>query len=148
MHITLAGQTETSYFDYDDKGNLVSISDAPTPSIPVPGKVEYKYATNEKANDQLYFDEPRKFSWNSFTLLQYIGLFPELHPVNLRTSTKVTWGNNYQAYNMDITNQQLDAQGKLISYDVVSPGSTAAINHYNINWSCNGGGNLLTKGFE
>src|ERR1700752_3074771 len=32
MGITLAGNVLTSYFDYDEKGNIVSISDAPTAS--------------------------------------------------------------------------------------------------------------------
>ena len=146
MYITLGTNTMTSYFDYDQRGNLISISDAPTSSVTIPGKVEYGYAANEKANGQFYFDEPRGFSWNSFSLLQYIGFFPELQPVNLRTSTKVMWGNNYQAYHMDIINQKLDQQGKLISYDIASPGSTTSISHYNINWSCNQSDNLFTQG--
>ena len=137
MGITLAGKTETTYFDYDTKGNIISITDAPTTSVPIPGKVEYGYATNEKAQAQFYFDEPRKFSWNSFSLLQYVGLFPELQPNNLRTSTKVNWGNNYQAYHMDIANHQIDPSGKLVSYDIVSPGSGNTISHFNINWTCN-----------
>jgi len=137
MRITLAGADNVSYFNYDSKGNLTLINDLPTPSVPVPGRVEYQYASNQKASGQFYFDEPRKFSWNTFSLLQYIGLFPELQPVNLRTSTKVNWGNNYQAYYMNIANQQLDQQGKLVGYDVVSPGSGSTISHYNINWSCN-----------
>ena len=139
MGITLAGNILTSYFDYDGKGNLVSISDAPTTSVPSPGKVEYTYANNKNASAQFYFDEPRKFSWNSFTLLQYIGLFPELQPTNLRTSTKVNWGNNYQAYHMNITNHQMDQNGKLVSYEIASPtGGGSSISRYNINWSCNG----------
>jgi hypothetical protein len=137
MGITLAGNTETTYFDYDVKGNISSITDAPTTSVPIPGKVEYGYASNEKAKSQFYFDEPRKFSWNSFTLLQYVGFFPELQPVSLRTSTKVSWGNNYQAYYMNIANHQMDQGGKLVSYDIVSPGGGNAISHYNINWTCN-----------
>jgi len=148
MTTTLAGKTETSNFNYDAKGNLTSIEDLPTASVPVPGKVEYQYAANEKASDQFYFDEPRKFSWNSFSLLQYIGLFPELQPVNLRTSTKVTWGNNYLAYQMNIGNHQVDGQGKLVSYDVMSPGSEQAISHYNINWSCNGGAFVQAQGLN
>jgi len=136
MGITLAGNVLMSYFDYDQNGNIVSISDAPTTSVPNPGKVEYVYATNEKAKQQFYFDEPRKFSWNSFTLLQYVGLFPELEPVNLRTSTKVNWGNNYQAYYMNITNHQMDQNGKLLNYDIVSPGNGTTISRYNINWTC------------
>jgi len=137
MNITVAGNTETSNFDYDNKGNLISITDLATTSVPIPGKVEYGYGTNEKAGDQFYFDEPRKFSWNSFSLLQYIGLFPELQPTNLRTSTKVTWGNNYLVYQMNIGNHQMDNQGKLVSYDVISPGNGQTVSHYNINWSCN-----------
>ncbi|HYJ37944.1 MAG TPA: hypothetical protein VEV87_04985 [Chitinophagaceae bacterium] len=137
MSITLAGKTEVSNFDYDTKGNIISISDLPTTSVPNPGKVEYKYAINEKAYEQFYFDEPRKFSWNSFSLLQYVGLFPELQPVNLRTSTKVNWGNNYIAYNMDIANHQIDQKGNLVSYDIMSPESSNTVSHYNINWTCN-----------
>ena len=146
MYITLAGNTLTSYFNYDPEGNLISIADAPSTSVSIPGKVEYTYDPHQKANDQFYFDEPRGFSWNSFSLLQYIGLFPELQPQNLRTSTKVMWGNNYQAYHMNIVNQQLDANGKLVSYDVASPGSNTTISHYNINWSCNLPENLFTQG--
>ena len=137
MHISLAGNIETSYFNYDTKGNCTSIADAPTPDVQVPGKTEYEYATNEKAKQQFYLDEPRKFSWNSFSLLQYIGLFPELQPVNLRTATKVMWGNNYQAYNMKIANQQMDGQGKLISYDIIHPQTGKTVSHFNINWNCN-----------
>ena len=146
MYITLAGNTLTSYFNYDHNGNLISIDDAPSASVSVPGKVEYTYDANQKANDQFYFDEPRGFSWNTFSLVQYLGLFPELQPTSLRTSTKVMWGNNYQAYHMNIINQQLDGNGKLISYDVASPGSNATISHYNINWSCNLTENLFTQG--
>jgi len=80
--------------------------------------------------------------------LQYIGLFPELQPVNLRTSTKVTWGNNYLAYQMNIGNHQVDGQGKLVSYDVMSPGSEQAISHYNINWSCNAGAFVQAQGLN
>jgi hypothetical protein len=146
MNVTVAGNIETSNFNYDNKGNLVSITDLPTTSVPVPGKVEYGYATNEKATDQFYFDEPRKFSWNSFSLLQYIGLFPELQPTNLRTSTNVTWGNNYQVYQMNIGNHQLDNLGKLVSYDVISPTSGQTISHYNINWSCDNSTFVQTQG--
>ena len=138
MGITLAGNVLTSYFDYDQRGNLISITDAPTTSVPIPGKVEYTYASNQSATNQFYFDEPRKFSWNSFTLLQYIGLFPELDPTSLRTSTKVNWGNNYQAYYMNNTNHQLDQNGRLVSYEIASPSNGSTISHYNINWSCNG----------
>lgn len=146
MSITLGGHANTSNFNYDSRGNLVSITDLPTTSVPIPGKVEYQYAANEKASDQFYFDEPRGFSWNSFSLLQYIGLFPELQPTNLRTSTKVTWGNNYQAYYMNIGNHQMDAQGKLVSYDIMSPTSSQAISHYNINWTCNSGAVVQVQG--
>jgi hypothetical protein len=146
MNITIAGNAETSNFNYDSKGNLISIADLPTSSVPIPGKVEYQYSSNEKGGDQFYFDEPRKFSWNSFSLLQYIGLFPELQPINLRTSTKVTWGNNYQAYYMNIGNHQMDAQGKLVSYDIMSPTSSQAVLHYNINWSCNNGAIVQAQG--
>ena len=141
LHITIAGKEETSYFNYDQKGNPSSITDAPAADVAVPGKIEYQYSANEKAKQQFYLDEPRKFSWNSFSLLQYIGLFPELQPVNLRTATKVIWGNNYQAYNMKIGNQQLDQQGKLIGYDIIYPQTGNIISHYNVNWKCSNGNN-------
>lgn len=146
MYITLGSNTLTSYFNYDNNGNLISIADAPSASVSIPGKVEYGYDPTKKASNQFYFDEPRGFSWNTFSLLQYIGLFPELQPTNLRTSTKVTWGNNYQAYHMNIINQQVDGNGRLVSYDVASPGSSTTVSHYNINWSCNAAENLFTQG--
>lgn len=138
MHISLGATTTTSNFFYDNKNNNTSIEDEPTASVPVPGKVVYAY-TNQKASQQFYMDEPRGFSWNSFSLLQYAGLFPELNPSNIRKSTKVVWGNNYQAYNMNIENQRLDGNGNLTSYEVVNPNSGSVVSKYNLAWSCNSG---------
>ncbi|HKP31749.1 MAG TPA: hypothetical protein VJT83_03455 [Chitinophagaceae bacterium] len=138
MHITLGSTTTTSNFLYDNKNNNTSIEDQPTASVPVPGKVTYEY-TNQKAGQQFYMDEPRGFSWNSFSLLQYAGLFPELNPSNLRSHTKVMWGNNYQAYDLDISNHQVDGNGNLTSYEVVSPNSGDVVSKYNLAWSCSNG---------
>lgn len=138
MHITLGNNTTTSNFFYDSKGNNTSIEDEPTSSVPVPGKVVYEYS-NQKASQQFYLDEPRGFSWNSFSLLQYAGLFPELNPSSLRTSTKVLWGNNYQAYHRNIASHQLDGNDNLTSYEVVDPSTGDVISKYNLAWSCNNG---------
>jgi hypothetical protein len=138
MNITLGSNTTKSNFFYDNQNNITSIEDQPTPSVSVPGKVSYGYTT-QKAAQQFYMDEPRGYSWNSFSLLQYAGLFPELNPTNLRTSTKVLWGNNYQAYNMNIANHQLDGNNNLTSYEVLNPGSSEVASKYNLGWNCNNG---------
>jgi len=135
LHVSFAGNVETSNFAYDNRDNVVSISDEATPSVPVPGKIVYEYS-NKRAGQQFYMDEPRKFTWNSFTLLQYAGLFPELNPSNVRTSTKVWWGNNYKAYDMRIDNQKVDGNNNRTSYDVLEPNSGKVINTFNLGWSC------------
>ena len=61
--------------------------------------------------------------------------------MNLRTATKVTWGNNYQAYNMKIGNQQLDQEGKLVDYDIIHPQTGNTISHYSVNWKCSSDNN-------
>ena len=138
MHITVGNNTTTSNFFYDSRNNNTSIEDQPSGSVNVPGKVVYEYAS-QNAGQQFYMDEPRGFSWNSFSLLQYAGLFPELNPSNLRTNTKVLWGNNYQAYNMNIANHKLDGNKNLTSYETVNPGTGTTISKHNLAWNCSAG---------
>ena len=92
MKISLAGNLLVSRFSYDSKDNCILIQDDAQGSQ-TPGRVEYTY-DNKKADQQLYLDEPRTFSWNTFSLLQFSGLFPELQPAQLRTGVKVFWANN------------------------------------------------------
>lgn len=139
MHITLNNHVLTSNFSYDSRGNIVSIDDLAIPGEPSPGSVVYKYSDNVKASQQFYLDEPRKFSWNSFTLLQYIGMFPELQPVNLRVYAKMIWGAGYVAYEANIANHHLDNEGRLTGYDIVSPMTGGTVASYKVGWTCNMG---------
>ncbi|MGB8190703.1 MAG: hypothetical protein WCF67_02235 [Chitinophagaceae bacterium] len=133
MKISLAGKYLTSRFVYDDKDNCVAINDDQQASE-IPGRVEFTY-DNKKADQQVYFDEPRPFSWNTYSLLQFSGFFPELQPSNLRTGVKVYWGNNYKAYDVQLINHQLN-KGKLTKYEVSFGGSNPTIDQY-AEWICN-----------
>jgi len=128
----LAGTVRTSRFQYDNKDNLVSMIDDPL-SNEIPAHVEFTY-NNTKADNQVYFDEPRIFSTNTFSLMEFAGLLPELEPTRLRTGVKVFWQNNYKVYDVQLTNHQLN-NGKLVSYDVVHNGSSTGIPYYT-EWSC------------
>jgi hypothetical protein len=127
MKITLAGNQLTSRFSYDGNGNCTLIQDEPRASE-VPGRVEYSY-DNKKANTQVYFDEPRPFSWNTFSLMQFSGLLPELQPANLRSAVKVFWANNYKVYDVQLTNHQVNG-GSLVKYDVDYPGNGNPVAHF------------------
>jgi hypothetical protein len=133
MNITLAGRQLSSNFIYDDKGNNTSIQDVAQGSE-VPGRMEFTYSNRKANNGQLYLDEPRIFSWNTFSLLQYAGMFPELTSDRLRTGVKVWWANNYKAYDAQLVNHQVD-KGRLVKYDVTFAGSTVAIPYY-VDWQC------------
>ncbi len=135
MQVSIGDRTESSVFKYDGKGNCTAIEDMPSPGISVPGKVVYEYS-NKKASRQFYLDEPRRFSWNSFTLLQYLGYFPELNPTQVRTITKVWWGNNYMAYDATLQNHVFDNDGKLLRYEAVNPSPGNPPIKYELGWNC------------
>jgi hypothetical protein len=132
MKISLAGNLLVSNFSYDDRNNCTLIQDE-SRSGEIPGRVEYTY-DNKKAEQQVYLDEPRPFSWNTFSLMQFSGLFTELQPANLRTAVKVWWANNYKAYDAQLINHDIN-DGTLVKYDVTFPGSTVTLTNY-INVQC------------
>jgi hypothetical protein len=132
MKIQNAGRVLVSRYQYDNKDNCVSINDEAQASE-IPGRVEYAY-DNKKADQQLYLDEPRPFSWNTFSLMQFSGLFPELQPTQLRTGVKVFWANNYKAYDVQLVNHQV-TDGKLMKYEV-NFGGTNTPNAQFIDWQC------------
>lgn len=132
INVSLAGNQLISRFTYDDKGNCILIQDDAQGSM-TPGRVEYTY-DNKKADRQLYLDEPRTFSWNTFSLMQFSGFFPELQPTQLRTGVKVFWANNYKVYDVSLINHDVQG-GNLRKYDVSFPGGTTTIPHYT-EWQC------------
>ena len=134
MKIHFSGTDLLANFHYNN-GNISRIDDIGDGST-APGKIEYQYATGNKIKQQQYFDEPRKFSWNTFTLLQFLGLFPELDGENLRTRTTVDWGNNYIAYDRVLVNHQVDQNGRLMQYAVSDPANGTISSRYFLNWSC------------
>jgi hypothetical protein len=133
MKIHFSGTDLLADFHYNN-GNITRIDDIGDGTSP--GKIEYQYATGSKIKQQQYFDEPRKFSWNTFTLLQFLGLFPELDGENLRTRTTVDWGNNYIAYDKVLVNHQVDPNGRLLQYAVTDPTDGTISSRYFLNWSC------------
>ncbi len=134
MKIHFSGTDLLANFHYSN-GNITRIDDIGDGST-TPGRIEYQYAAGNKIKQQQYFDEPRKFSWNTFTVLQFLGLFPELDGENLRTRTTVDWGNNYIAYDKVLVNHQVDQQGRLMQYAVTDPADGTISCRYSLNWSC------------
>jgi hypothetical protein len=132
MKIQNAGRTLVSRYHYDDRNNCLAIIDDAQGSE-IPGHVEYTYE-NKKADQQLYLDEPRPYSWNTFSLMQFAGLLPELQPTHLRTGVKVFWANNYKAYDVQLVDHQLQG-GKLVKYGVNFGGNSAPNPQY-IDWQC------------
>lgn len=96
----------------------------------------YYYDYSKKGRRQLYLDEPSHVA--DFTLLQYLGFFPELEPVHLRK--RVLMGTEAHPYwwNKDIINHQFDAKGRLIRYDMVDSAFGEAYLDFQafINWNC------------
>lgn len=135
MKIAFNNAEEVALFNYDKKGNLVRILDKNTSANAA--RVDYQYHPTLTADAQVYFDEPRRYIWNTFSLMQFAGLLPQLNSTNLRTRTTVTWDDNYLAYDLKLTNHRLDEKKKLISYDVAEPISGSIISNYVISWSCN-----------
>ncbi|HEX6180735.1 MAG TPA: hypothetical protein VFZ47_05775, partial [Chitinophagaceae bacterium] len=86
---------------------------------------------------QVYFDEPRGFSWNTFSLMQFAGLLPELQPTTLRTGVKVFWSNNYKVYDVSLGKHQLQG-GTLQSYEVTTFNGSPSSLPYFTDWQCNG----------
>lgn len=121
MKVSLAGNLLVSRFSYDGRNNCTLIQDE-AQANETPGRVEYTY-DNKRVDQQVYLDEPRPFSWNTFSLMQFSGMFPELQPTTLRTSVKVWWANNYKAYDADLINHDVNG-GTLVKYDVAFTGST------------------------
>ena len=143
MKIHFSGTDLVANFHYSN-GNITRIDDMGD-GTSAPGKIEYQYATGNKIKQQQYFDEPRKFSWNTFTLLQFLGLFPELDGENLRTRTTVDWGNNYIAYDKILVNHQVDQSGRLMQYAVTDPSDGTISSRYFLNWSCATAANNITQ---
>jgi hypothetical protein len=132
MKIQNAGQVLVSRYQYDGRNNCISIIDDALASE-IPGHVEYAY-DSRKVDQQVYLDEPRPFSWNTFSLMQFSGFFPELQPATLRSGVKVFWANNYKAYDVQLVNHQI-VDGKLTQYEVSFGGTSTPTARF-IDWQC------------
>lgn len=98
---------------YDDQGNIISTS------YPGGDGYLYDYDYSKKATQQFYMDELR-FIDDGMTLMQYLGLFPELTPVNLRTRVRIGSTRFGYFYDRYLVNHQLDNSGRLVQYNSVS----------------------------
>ena len=132
INILINGELKKSRFLYEGN-NLVAVHDVNPLGI-ITAKTEYQYHPAIKVKQPFYLDEPRRFSWNTFSLLQYMGMFPETHGENLRTRTTVVWENNYMAYDRGVTNPFFDGEGKLVSYDVTD--GSNLVGKYSLAWNC------------
>lgn len=99
---------------YDNYGNILSIK----PSVIGDGYT-YEYDYSRKAKYQYYQDELRMLN-NGFTLLCYLGLFPELNPVNIRTHVNVGSAPSGGFWSKYLINHEIDDKGRLVKYGVTS----------------------------
>jgi hypothetical protein len=132
----------TSFFtrrdtcEYDAHGNILSITDQDIFMGERDGYF-FQYDYSKKVKNQFYFDEIRDLN-NDFALLQYLGCFPELEPVHLRTHTRLGLETTAATYDKDLINHTFDAKGKLTGYDVVSffGGSPSLFYKAKLSWKC------------
>lgn len=120
----------SSEFSYDSKGNLSKIkefSNLDGESV----TTSYGYDHNSTASSQFYFDLPTGFINNSFAILEYAGLFPELQAKNLRTSIKKS--DSYSETTVLFANHKLSLNGQLLGYDMVDDEGNVLRNH-SIEW--------------
>jgi hypothetical protein len=101
---------------YDSYGNILAIKT----NVPGGQGHFFQYDYSRKAKYQFYKDEVVNLN-NGFTLLTYLGLFPELNPVNVRIKTELGDEFGFKFWSRNLINHQFDAEGKLIRYDVTVP---------------------------
>jgi hypothetical protein len=100
-------QTYTVSVTYDANGNCSRI-----------GNTYFTYDLARTARKQFYFEDAESIAtfWLGFKLLEYLNYFPEVtSPLNIRVNTKSLAGT-YVLLETPLTDHQLDADGKLISY--------------------------------
>lgn len=93
--------------EYDANGNCTKCSNT-----------SFTYDLTRTAKKQFYYDsEDLATSWLGVKLLQYLDYFPEItSPTNIRIFTKAGSEDSYVFARTALTDHQLDADGKLISY--------------------------------
>lgn len=105
---------------YDSYGNILSIKEN---GAGIGYTFGYDYS--RKGKYQYYQDELRTVD-NGFTLLCYLGLFPELNPVNVRTYVRLGPDSGMAYWLRYLINHEFDDKGRLIKYGITSnPGSEA-----------------------
>lgn len=122
--------------EYDSRGNILSISYRDNFSNMRIGYF-YQYDYSKKAKQQFYFDEIRDLN-NDFALLQYLGAFPELEPVNIRTHSRLGLEVGSAAWDKYLVNHRIDAKGKLLDYDVAFWNGSMPVPEFkaSLGWKC------------
>jgi hypothetical protein len=119
--------------EYDTYGNILSMTRFDYRD----GRLGnfYKYDYSKKAKRQFYSDEVS--ANDDLTLLRYLGFFPELDPVHIRTHVRVGLETGSFLWEKYLVNHQLDAKGRLIRYDIANDINGADISFQAIlNWIC------------
>jgi YD repeat-containing protein len=97
---------------YDANGNILEMAD---PNVD--GQDYYfTYDLSVKATNQFYSDAFLGDSYNSLYLAQALGWLPDLEPVNKRIRSRVAISDDYDLFNMELTDHVYDSEGKLLSY--------------------------------
>jgi hypothetical protein len=119
--------------EYDSYGNILSITHKDRSNVRVGNFYQYDYS--KKGKRQFYHDEPG-FS-DDFSLAQYLGLFPELEPVHIRTHVRVGLEVGIFLWDKYLVNHQFDAKGRLKQYDIANDsGGTDLSFQAFVNWRC------------
>lgn len=121
---------------YDNRGNILSIAVPAAPGEPSYGFF-YEYDYSRKAKQQFYLDETRDLNVN-FALLQYLGAFPELDPVNVRTRSRTGFSDGSTLWDATLVNHRFDSQGRLLGYDIgfEDGDSVVATKGPSLTWKC------------
>jgi len=116
----------TSFVTYDNVGNVKTIKDPHSQGLE---DVEYTYDYNTVIKNQFYLDQTRGWIWNTFTLAQVMGWLPELVPASKRIHTKILFTNSDVWEDSDLTDHEVDAEGRLTSYK-------NGDSKWNLQWYC------------
>lgn len=126
--------------DYDSYGNILSIQPAGNfyPGSKGDGTF-FEYDYSRKASQQFYLDEITNMN-DGFSLLRYLGFFPELNPIHLRTAVNVGTEPGHYYWYKKMINHQVDNNGKLLGYDVGTSFNNGDFDfsfHVTLTWNCN-----------
>ncbi|HYJ37469.1 MAG TPA: hypothetical protein VEV87_02590 [Chitinophagaceae bacterium] len=121
--------------EYDHKGNILAIKQFQLAHGQDVGTF-YEYDYSRKIKMQVYHEEAVAALHFPFVVLQYIDLFPELDPKNVRIRSRVGLRVGSHISDFILFNHMMDAEGKLAGYEIRTA-TDPSVAFVNIDWKCN-----------